>query len=221
MPYTFVPEHRHARAYGRNVRISPKSAAIICAVIRNKPLTRAKRLLVDLGSRKRSLDGKYYSKTVGEILQLVESCEKNAEGLGLAPERLFVHASAHKGTLMRRRRRKSGFGSQLKAANIEVMLVERGKVDEAKAKERLKEAVTEAVKKQVREMKEKEKHIVEEAVKTEKPTEHGKEVEMKVKKDFAEMEKKGLEQQLEEMKEKEKRIEARAELAKKNEGEKK
>src|SRR3989344_5419062 len=127
MSYTFVPKEKHAKVYGNNVRISRKSATIICNVIKKKPLIRGKRLLIDLQAKRRSLRGKYYSKTVDEILQLLESCEKNADNLNLDKGKLFIHASAHKGTIMRRRRRKAAFGTQLKTANIEIMLIEKGK----------------------------------------------------------------------------------------------
>ena len=127
MSYTFIPKEKHAKAYGNNVRVSRKSATIICNVIKKKPLIRGKRLLIDLQAKRRSLRGKYYSKTVDEILQLLESCEKNADNLNLDKGKLFIHASAHKGTIMRRRRRKAAFGTQLKTANIEIMLIEKGK----------------------------------------------------------------------------------------------
>lgn len=132
MPYTFEPKQKFAKVYGRNVNVSTKSSVLICRVIRNKPLVRAKRLLEDLANRRRSLDGKYYSKTVREIRSVINSCEKNAEFLGLDNDRLFVHASAHMGTIMRRRRRKASFGSRIKSTNIEIMLVERGKEQKAK-----------------------------------------------------------------------------------------
>lgn len=216
MPYTFVPKYRHAKAHGRNLRISRKSASVLCAAIRNKPLSRAKRLLVDLNSGRRSLKGKYYSKTVEGILELLESCEKNAENLGLDADRLFVHASARKGTAMRRRRRKSGFGSQLKAAHLEIFLIEKGKVNEEKIKERTKKAVTEAVKKEVQKMKEKEKEISASAAHEEKHAEE-KEAEKKIKKDFESMERKGIDEEIKEMKDKEREIEGRADEAKKKE----
>ena len=127
MPYTFVPKHKYAKAFGRDLRISTKSAVKICSVIRNKPMSRAKRLLGDLANGKRSLEGKYYTKTVREMLSLLNSCEKNAEFLGLESEKLFVSASAHKGTNFKRRRRKSDFGSGMKTTNLEIMLVERGR----------------------------------------------------------------------------------------------
>ncbi len=127
MTYTIKPKEKHAKAYGNNLRISTKDAIKICRVIRKKPRDRAKRLLVDLVNKKRSLAGSYYSKAVAEILSLLESCEKNAEFLGLDPEKLMVHASAQTGTITRRRRRKSAFGSRMKSTNVEIILIEKGK----------------------------------------------------------------------------------------------
>ncbi|MBI2579188.1 MAG: hypothetical protein HYW26_05730 [Candidatus Aenigmarchaeota archaeon] len=213
MPYTFLPKQPHAKAHGRNMRISRKSAVVLCAAIRNKPLTRARRLLTDIKSGRRSLKGKYYSKTVDGILELLNSCEKNAGNLGLDSERLFVQAAAHQGTAMRRRRRKSGFGSHLKATHLEIFLVERGKVNEEKTKEKMKKAVTEAVKKEVQKMKEKEKEISAAAAHEEKSAEES-EAEKKIKKDFAAAERKGIDEEIKEMKDKEREIEGRADEAK-------
>lgn len=134
MPYTFVPEKKHARVYSRNSKISTKTAAKLCRVIKNKPLSRAKRLLNDLVEGKRALRGKYYTKTANELLMLLNSCEKNAEFLDLDTQRLFVHASAHTGTTIRRRRRRGSFGSKMKTSNVEVMLIERGKERKADIK---------------------------------------------------------------------------------------
>ncbi len=127
MRETFIPKHNYAKAFGVDMRISTKSATLICKVIKNKPLNRARRLLEDLSVGRRSLEGKYYTKTVKAILQLLQSCEKNAGFLGLDNDRLFVHASAHQGTRIQRRRRKGAFGSTLKNTNMEILLVERGK----------------------------------------------------------------------------------------------
>ncbi|GEM_PF-949380 len=138
MTYTFTPKHRFAKASGSNLRISTRKAELICKVIRRKTLKRAKRLLVDMAAEKRGLDGKYYTKTVKGILELMESCEKNAEFLGLDNERLFVHASAHQGTTLKRRRRKSAFGSSMKSTVMEMMLIERGKLVEKVSKSDMK-----------------------------------------------------------------------------------
>ncbi len=128
MSYTFEPEEKHAKAYSM-LPVSVKSAEMICKVIRKKPLKRAMRLLYGLEAETRSLGGKHYTKTAENIRKLVESCEKNAVFLGLDNERLMVHASAHEGTRMRRRRRKGGFGNIMKRANVEIMLIEKGKSD--------------------------------------------------------------------------------------------
>ena len=179
MSYTFEPKHRYAKASGRDVRISTKSAEIICRVIRKKTLTRSKRLLNNLLAQKQSLEGKYYTKTVRGILSMLDSCEKNAEFLGLDTDRLFVHASAHMGTIMRRRRRKAAFGSRMKTTHIEIILIERGKeeqkgkVSRSKVKETLKKKEETEVDKELREerdqlekeiqkVKQKEKKLVEE-----------------------------------------------------------
>ena len=147
--YTFVPKEKYSKAYGSNLRISTKSSEKICRVIRGKKLNAVKRLLVDLLDEKRSLNGKYYTKTVKQIKMLLESCEKNAEFMGLENGALFVHASAHTGTIMRRRRRKSSFGSTLKSTNIEMMLIEKGKPSQKeKIKEELKKKIEEKARKQ-------------------------------------------------------------------------
>ncbi len=126
MPYTFVPKQKHAKAYIM-YPISEKSASVVCRAIKKKPLVRAKRLLEDLNLKKRSLQGKYYSKAVKHILEALNSCEKNAYALGLDSGRLMVHASAHLGPATRRRRRKSAWGNRLKRTYIEIILIEKGK----------------------------------------------------------------------------------------------
>jgi large subunit ribosomal protein L22 len=127
MNYTFKPKQKFAKASGKNLKISTKKAAKICRIIRGKKLTQVKRLLDDLLTEKRSISGKYYTKAAKQIKMLLESCEKNADFLGLNTDALFVHASASHGNIMRRRRRKSGFGSRMKSTNLEIMLIEKGK----------------------------------------------------------------------------------------------
>lgn len=177
MKYTFEPKQKFAKAYGSNVNVSTKSSVIICRVIRNKPLTRSRRLLEGLVNGTRNLDGKRYTNTAQEILSLVNSCEKNAEFLGLDNERLFVHASAHMGRIVQRRRRKAKFGSRIKSTNIQIMLIERGKerktkISKKQIKERVKKEETDVdkeikkeqkqLKKEVGELQKKEKELAEE-----------------------------------------------------------
>lgn len=152
MSYTFKPREKCAKAYGRNLRISRKAAVKLCRVISRKPLKRAERLLDNLLGKKQSLRGKYHTKAAAEIKSLIESCRKNAEFLGMEAEKLFVHASAHQGTIMRRRRRKSAFGSRMKSTNIEVMLIEKGKASKkdvivVKDEKQMKKAIEDVAKK--------------------------------------------------------------------------
>ncbi|MBI5332495.1 MAG: hypothetical protein HZB65_02895 [Candidatus Aenigmarchaeota archaeon] len=125
MSYTINPKERHAKASAENLRVSTKDSIVLSRAIRGKKLTTAKRLLNDLSEKKRDLDGKYHSKAVGEFIELLNSCEKNADNTGLERSRLFLHCSATHGSKSRRRRRKSKFGSQMKTTNLEMILIER------------------------------------------------------------------------------------------------
>jgi large subunit ribosomal protein L22 len=168
--YTFEPNKRHAKAWGTNLRISKKKAKTICSVIRKKKLSQVKRLLADLKNKKRSLNGKYHTKAVVEILKLLESCEKNAEFKGLDKDLLFVHASAHQGTIRRRRRRKAAFGSRMKSTNVEIILIESGKKQrEKKTKpEKKRESKME---KELKDVIKREKEIIKHEEKLEKNAE--------------------------------------------------
>jgi len=181
MKETFIPKQNYAKAFGVNMRISTKSAQTISAVIRDKPLTRARRLLEDLKAGRRNLEGKYYTKTVKAIIELLNSCEKNAEFKNLDADRLFVHASAHKGTNMRRRRRKGAFGTKLKSTNMELLLIERGKERKDKVpKKKIKEQLTKPaesveqeksdaeIKKELERLREEQKELVKDVEEAEK-----------------------------------------------------
>ncbi len=178
--YTVKPKEKYAKAFGRNMRISTKDAVRICRVIRKKPLARVKRLMNDMLARRRSLGKRYYTKAVRRISDLLASCEKNALFLGLDNEKLFVHASANTGTILRRRRRKAAFGSRLKNTNVEIMLIEKGKEKKAAKKEpkgKIKEEKKEVKKTEKKAEKKKEvKEIKKEEKEIKKKTEEKKEI---------------------------------------------
>jgi ribosomal protein L22 len=133
MSYTFTPKERHAKA--RTIMYaSSKHAQIICRLISKKKLTTVKRLLEQVLTRDRDIDHKYYSKAVEGILNLLKSCEKNAEALGLDMGKLFVYAASSNGGNLRRGRRRSDFGHRMKVTNLSIILVEKGK--EAKKAEK-------------------------------------------------------------------------------------
>ena len=143
MPYTFEPKENHAKVYRESQRVSKRNLHQICRSIKGKTVKRSKMLLEDVIDKRRSIKGKYYSNAASEMLDILNSCEKNAENIGLDIERLFVHASVHKGRTSHRRRR-FGFGTGMKTANIEFMLIERGlKKPEKSLKEKSKESSNE------------------------------------------------------------------------------
>jgi large subunit ribosomal protein L22 len=121
--YTYNPdEKKSARCLGRGLAISPSSTAIVCKALTGKRLDKGKTLLEDLLSQKRSLSGKYYTKTTAEILGILKSAEANAEAKGLDPEKLHIHASAHHGFTFYRPRGWKRRREKRKSTNLQVVL---------------------------------------------------------------------------------------------------
>ena len=116
---------KSARAYGRALRISGKSSTIVCRAISGKNLAKGKGLLQDLIDQKRDLDGKYYTNSSKEILNIVKSAESNAEFKGLDLNRLIIFASAHKGFTFIRPRRLKMRRTRRKMTNIQIVLQEK------------------------------------------------------------------------------------------------
>jgi large subunit ribosomal protein L22 len=113
---------KSAKAYGRGLRISTKSSTILCRTISGKNLTKGKGLLQDLIDQKRDLDGKYYTNSSKEILNILKSAEANAEFRGLDVNRLVIFASAHKGFTFIRPRRLKMRRTRRKMTNIQIVL---------------------------------------------------------------------------------------------------
>jgi len=102
------------KAYGKELRISPKDALEICRAIRGMKLAEAKRFLEEVKKRRRAVPyrkhkkklahkagigpGAYPVKAATEILKVLKNAEENAKYKGLDEEKLvIVHASAYKG----------------------------------------------------------------------------------------------------------------------------
>lgn len=68
-----------AKACSHNVRISIKNAKPVCKSVRGLKLERAKKFLEDVLKEKKNINGKFYSKTTREVLNIILSAEKNAE----------------------------------------------------------------------------------------------------------------------------------------------
>jgi large subunit ribosomal protein L22 len=116
---------KSVKVYGRNLRISTKSSAIVCKAISNTSLAKAKKTLENLIAEKQNLNGKYYTKVTKEMLNLVKTAESNAEFKGLDTEKMVTHASAHKGFNYRTPRRFKLARRTGRMTNIQVVLEER------------------------------------------------------------------------------------------------
>jgi large subunit ribosomal protein L22 len=114
-------EKKIARAYARDVDISPRQVIEIFNAIRGKPVRRAEQLLegaisltqlipfrrfIKSASHKKGEEkvGKYPQKAAGRVLKLLRNASANAEFKGLSREKLkVVHASAQRGMRLSRR----------------------------------------------------------------------------------------------------------------------
>ncbi len=120
-----MPEHEYsvdiddekcAKAYGKELHISPKDSVEICKEIKGMRLERAKEFLRNVINKKETVeferhdgkrghkrgDGKkaggYPVKSAEKILEVLENAEANAEYEGLIVENLrVIHASAKEG----------------------------------------------------------------------------------------------------------------------------
>jgi ribosomal protein L22 len=126
LKYAYNPDpKRSAKVYGRNLRISTKSSVTLCRTITGMKYEKGKKFLEDLINRKKSLNGKYYTKTAAEILNILESARNNAEVKDLDVDKLFIHASAHSGFKFYTPRRFKLRRRKAKNTNIQIVLEEK------------------------------------------------------------------------------------------------
>ncbi|RLJ02233.1 MAG: hypothetical protein DRP10_01900 [Candidatus Aenigmatarchaeota archaeon] len=134
--YSKKVEGNVAKACSHNLRISVKNAKVVCKSVRGMYLKKAKKFLEDVLKEKRSINGKYYSKTTKEVLNIIKSAEKNAEFKNLDTDNMYIlHIAALDGTHMHRRRHKRNIGTKIKSAHLEVILKERRKKEAKEIKE--------------------------------------------------------------------------------------
>ncbi len=113
---------KSARAFGRGLRISPKSSVTVCRSLTGMRLEKGKAFLQDLLDERKSIGGKYYTNATRSILDIVKSAEANAEGQGLDTESMHIHATAHRGFSFFRPRGWKRRREQAKVTNLQVVL---------------------------------------------------------------------------------------------------
>lgn len=126
LKYAFNPRpEKSIKVYGRNLRISNKNSIIVCKAINGMSLKRGKKLLEDLKNRKRGLNGKYYTKVVEHLINLIKEAEANAEYKGLDVSKLHIWISAHKSFKFYTPRRFKLRRRKTKMTNIQLVLMEK------------------------------------------------------------------------------------------------
>ncbi|MHA2009343.1 MAG: 50S ribosomal protein L22 [Promethearchaeota archaeon] len=126
--YSFIEQkydsERLAKASGRDLRIKPKHAREICAVIKGMKVERAKEFLASVIELKQSVPfrrhkkklphrkdlkqfkwyaGRYPQKSAARIYEILTAVESNGEYKGLDIELCrIIHAAAHQGRLIKR-----------------------------------------------------------------------------------------------------------------------
>ncbi len=116
---------KSVRVYGRGTRVSAKESASICRAISGLPLPKGRKFLERLVEGVENLRGKHHTGAALEISGLLKSAEANTEFKGLAPERMVIHASAHKGFSFATPRRFKQRGKSRSVTNIQVILEQR------------------------------------------------------------------------------------------------
>ncbi|MHA2392446.1 MAG: 50S ribosomal protein L22 [Promethearchaeota archaeon] len=126
--YSFIEQkydsERLAKASGRDLRIKPKHAREICAVIKGMKVERAKEFLESVIQLKQSVPfrrhkrklphrkdlkqfkwyaGRFPQKTAARIYEVLSAVESNGEYKGLDIEACrLIHAASHRGRIIKR-----------------------------------------------------------------------------------------------------------------------
>ncbi len=124
--YSVVAEEldpeKTAKASGRELRVSHKSAREVCRSVKGMMLSNAKAYLRDVLDKKRAVPFRRYTKKIGhrhglektfagrypvkaakQVLNVIEAAEANAENKGLDVDKLrILHAAAYQGMKIKR-----------------------------------------------------------------------------------------------------------------------
>jgi len=146
MGYTMDPDpETTAKAYGKNLQISPKTSVEVCRFVRGKDVDVAIEMLEDVIEKRRAVPyrrhnkqiahqkgsgpGGYPKKVAGKIRDLLEEARSNAESKGLDSDEMeILSISAHQGEVIPGFQPRA-FGrtspSDRKTTNVEVILKEK------------------------------------------------------------------------------------------------
>jgi len=108
-----------------SLRISNRTTTFLGKKMKGFKVPRAKKFLEDLAGRKIDINGKHYTKTAEELLNLINSAEKNAVFAGLNPDKMFVNINTGTGFSFYRPKSRFRFRRrQAKVTNVIITLKE-------------------------------------------------------------------------------------------------
>ncbi len=102
-------------------RVSTRNAVKVTRAVKGMKLSEAERFLTQVYEGKKSIGGKYYTKTVEAVLRLLKSVRNNASHAGVDPDSGRLVLSASRGPTVYRARR-SRFGRRLKSTYLEAKI---------------------------------------------------------------------------------------------------
>ncbi len=144
MKYAFAVDKKSMAYASTTEKISEKSSLMIAREINGMKFESAKNFLQDMLDGRKSLRGKFYTKSAEGILNLLKSAENNAVIKGIDTAQLKVRISIHKGPNIHRSRRKRSFGTKMKMTNLQVVLApQKNIIKENIAKEEKREDIKE------------------------------------------------------------------------------
>ncbi len=146
-PYSINPDPDvTAKAYGKEVDVSPKHAVEVCRFLRGKDVPRAEEILNKVIEKKMAVPfkrykhsvshrkgkvgpGKYPVKTAKMILELLKDVKANAEVKGIDPDNTYIlHLSAYRGRVTQSwfyRARGRSTPKRRISVNIEIIIKEK------------------------------------------------------------------------------------------------
>ncbi len=121
MKYTF-PITKEMVTAKSTLSASEIHANTVCRAINTKPFVEAKAIIEGLANETKPLKKRYYTKTAGELLKVLNSIESNATARKMDAHKMKLYISVHRGPTLYRLRRKWNFGRRMKVCHVQAVL---------------------------------------------------------------------------------------------------
>ncbi len=122
MSYT-IPITKEMVTARTTIYASRKDAVNICRQINRKKFKRARTYLEELLGQKIDIRRKYHTKAAINVYKLLDSLAANAKARSIEPDQMKLMIAVHRGPTLHRGRRKAKFGTQMKIAHVQAVLM--------------------------------------------------------------------------------------------------